>query len=193
MCRWVSRISTRRTRRIDGRAKPADARAGIEHQHRAFAPAHADAGRVAAVARRLRAGCGERAARAPERDLHLQISQKMLIAPRSVLRLADERERRDVQMPPFAVAAAHPHVCARPGAAWRAPRIIGRSSGGMGLRSSSTRGDARGPLGGGHFARLVEAPIEDRLGRLVVVDERARRRRRAGSAWRCCSRVAARG
>ena len=34
-------------------------------------------------------------------------------------------------------------------------------------------GDARGPLRGGHFAGFVEALIEDRLGRLVVVDERA--------------------
>ncbi len=52
-------------------AEAADAGAGVERQHRAVGEGDADAGGVAAVADRLRPRGGDRAARAPELDLHL--------------------------------------------------------------------------------------------------------------------------
>ncbi len=59
--------------RLGGEGEPeaADAGAGVERQQRAVREGDADAGGVAAVADRLRPRGGDRAARAPELDLHL--------------------------------------------------------------------------------------------------------------------------
>src|SRR4029453_3057555 len=99
--------------------------------------------------------------------------------------LANERKCGDSQMPPLAVRASGPH------------RLRNRAALGQRAHHRSMvrrkwiaividSGDERGPLCGRQFARFVEAMIEDRLCRLVVVDEGTRRidkedRRRDGA------------
>src|SRR5262245_63740806 len=59
-----------------------DAGARVQDDHGAVVTAHLDAGRVAAVARRVRSGRRERSAHAPQRDLHGRAaSQKIATAP----------------------------------------------------------------------------------------------------------------
>src|ERR1700710_423745 len=70
-------------------AEAADAAAGVERQQRAVGEGDADAGGVAAVADRLRPRGGNRAARAPELDLHsgrvplpfVPVGQKIAMPP----------------------------------------------------------------------------------------------------------------
>src|SRR5262249_23663377 len=57
--------------RGEGEAEIADPGAGVEREQRAVGEGDADAGGVAAVADRVGPGGGDRAARAPELELHL--------------------------------------------------------------------------------------------------------------------------
>ena len=65
-------------------AEPADAGAGVEHQHRAVVAAHLDARGVAAVVRGVRSRSGHGAAGAEEGHAHgHSISQNRDAAPRN--------------------------------------------------------------------------------------------------------------
>ncbi len=63
------------------RAEAADPGTRVEHKQAAVVIAHLHARGVTAVARRFSPGAGQRAARAPDRDLHYS-SQKSATAPR---------------------------------------------------------------------------------------------------------------
>jgi hypothetical protein len=65
-------------------AEPANAGAGIQHQHGAVSGAHLDARGIAAVAGGFRSWCGDRATGAEERHAHQSpISQKRAAAPKN--------------------------------------------------------------------------------------------------------------
>src|SRR5439155_10270191 len=61
--------------------KRAHAGAGVEHDRFAISTAHLDARSVAAVADGVGAGCGERAAAAPDPHLHDAASQNTVSTP----------------------------------------------------------------------------------------------------------------
>ena len=177
MCRWVSRMSSRRT--LAGRSA-ASRRIPVPASRISTVPAgpstsHADG--VAAVASGLGAGSGERAARAPETHFHAFFDQKIATAP---------RKRFDWPTRGIAVISmcrrtwSNPWIHRLPCAGWRcdSATVSGSVLGRQRPAFLVGRPEGRRPLCRAQLPGLLEAPAEDRLRGLVVEEQRALRDRR---------------
>ena len=199
-CRWDrNRWITLGRSRAEGQAERADAGAGVEDDQGAVGQAHLDARGVPAVADRLRAGRGERSAAAPDLRPHpglLRRARARLLpedghrARRTPACAREQRERGD----------GDARVARRRRPVMRNARWAGscfderRSSSGSSSSAIGvpSRPGARtpAPLVAGQLAGLGEGLAEDRLGRLVEVDERARRGPRRTWPWPAWTQLA---
>ena len=168
-CRWVSSRLIRVGSSGSARPRPRMPVPASSDQQRAVGEGDADAGGVAAVADRLRAGGGDRAARPPEVDLHAAAS------------VAVGRRRRPAGgVERGGVASAGKSVLDRPedrDAALRAVRGEDREGRAFDRVDLAVEGaDAEGRVGGtsgadrAHHRQLV---VGDRLAGLVVGAEEA--------------------
>ena len=175
-CRCVRRRwSSPRAALEEVEAEAPDPGAGVEHEDGPVVERDLDARRVPAVPKRVRPRCRHRAAAAPDRQAHGDLTlsrQKIATIPTSSSACANSGNAVTAtsRSTPSTLVIRNRSCAAR-----RSSSAIPMASAPSGSGSeSSVRGrEPRRPFLQRHLTDLRERPAEDRLGRLVVEDEPA--------------------